>query len=60
MNLTVDANIHFGQLDVDGHHRKGHGGVGLSRTVDPPAGATGAPITIDVHLADGNITVVRS
>jgi phage shock protein PspC (stress-responsive transcriptional regulator) len=58
LNLTVLANIHLGQLDVDGDNRRnGHGGVGISRTVDPPVGATGAPITIDVHLADGNITV---
>jgi phage shock protein PspC (stress-responsive transcriptional regulator) len=59
MNLTVLANLHFGQLDVDSHNRSGHGGVGLSRTVDPPAGATGAPITVNVHVADGNITVVH-
>jgi hypothetical protein len=63
LNLTVQANIHIGQLQVDGadfggHHN--HGGVGLSRTVDPPAGATGAPVTVIVHLADGNITVNHS
>ena len=60
MNLTVLANIHIGQLDVDGDEfggHDGHGGVGLSRTVSPPNGAHGTPITVDVHLADGNITV---
>jgi phage shock protein PspC (stress-responsive transcriptional regulator) len=57
MNLTVEANLHFGRLDVDGRDNVGHGGVGLSRTVDPPAGATGAPITVDIHVADGNIAV---
>jgi phage shock protein PspC (stress-responsive transcriptional regulator) len=61
LNLTVLANIHFGQLDVDGDRKddegNGHGGVGISRTVSPPAGATGSPITINVHLADGNVTV---
>jgi phage shock protein PspC (stress-responsive transcriptional regulator) len=61
LNLTVRANIHLGQLSVGptarGHH--GNGGIGITRTVDPPAGATGVPITVDVHLADGNITVDR-
>jgi phage shock protein PspC (stress-responsive transcriptional regulator) len=56
LNLTVLANIHFGELQVDGDNRH-RGGAGLSRIVDPPAGATGVPITVDVHLADGNITV---
>jgi phage shock protein PspC (stress-responsive transcriptional regulator) len=63
LNLTVVANIHFGQVevngtDVGGHH--GHGGVGLSRIVSPPPGATGQPITVNVHLADGQINVVHS
>jgi phage shock protein PspC (stress-responsive transcriptional regulator) len=58
MNLTVESNIHIGQLQIDGND-SGHGGIGLSRTVDPPAGATGAPVTVDVHLADGNVSVVR-
>lgn len=60
LNLTVFANIHFGQLNVDGssgNDGNGAGGVGLTRTVSPPAGATGTPLTIDVHLADGNVTV---
>jgi phage shock protein PspC (stress-responsive transcriptional regulator) len=58
MNLTVEANIHMGQLTVDGHEPD-HGGVGLSRVVDPPAAATGGPITVDVHLADGEVRVER-
>jgi phage shock protein PspC (stress-responsive transcriptional regulator) len=58
LNLTVEANIHFGQLSVDGNHPE-HSGVGLSRIVDPPAGATGAPITVDVHIADGEVRVNR-
>jgi phage shock protein PspC (stress-responsive transcriptional regulator)/FtsH-binding integral membrane protein len=61
MNLTVHANIHLGQLQVDGNDfdEHDHSGVGISRTVSPPAGATGTPITVDVHLADGNIAVNR-
>ncbi len=57
MNLTVLANVHFGQVHVDGENHSGHGGVGLSRTIDPPATATGAPVTVDVHVADGDIAV---
>jgi phage shock protein PspC (stress-responsive transcriptional regulator) len=60
LNLTVLANIHIGQLDVDGNHgidSEGTRGVGITRTVSPLAGATGAPVTIDIHLADGNVAV---
>lgn len=60
LDLTVLANIHLGQLDVDHDFGGGeHGGVGLSRRVDPPAGARGVPITVDAHLADGRISVVH-
>jgi phage shock protein PspC (stress-responsive transcriptional regulator) len=55
-NVTVVANIHIGQLDVDGLSTR-DGGIGLSRIVDPPATARGAPITVDVHLADGKVSV---
>ena len=59
MNVTVDANVHLGaitadQETVDGH---GHGGVNYNRTIDPPTGATGAPLTVVVHVADGRIDV---
>jgi phage shock protein PspC (stress-responsive transcriptional regulator) len=61
LNLTVLANVHIGQLDIDdnradGHHH-GHGGAGISRTVPPPSTATGTAITVDVHLADGQLEV---
>jgi phage shock protein PspC (stress-responsive transcriptional regulator) len=62
LNATVHANIHFGHLDTD---ETGDGssddaeGVGVSRTVEPLGSATGQPVTVDVHLADGNITVDR-
>lgn len=60
-NVTVHANIHIGQLEVDRREvaHTGHGGVNVSRTVAPPPGATGTPIIVDVHLANGNITVDR-
>jgi phage shock protein PspC (stress-responsive transcriptional regulator) len=60
MNLTVIANIHIGQVEVDGNDvagHAGHGGVALSRVISPPVGATGPPVTVDVHLADGQVTV---
>jgi phage shock protein PspC (stress-responsive transcriptional regulator) len=59
LNLTVVANIHIGLLEVDGGDGNRHDGFGISRTVSPPAAAKGTPITIDVHLADGNVTVDR-
>jgi phage shock protein PspC (stress-responsive transcriptional regulator) len=57
LNVTVVANVHIGVLEVDGDDGNRHDGFGISRTVSPPATATGTPITIDVHLADGNLTV---
>ncbi len=65
MNLTVDANIHIGSLEVDGlrfgdgFDSHTSGGFNYNRTIDPPAGATGQPILVDVHLADGNIDIER-
>jgi hypothetical protein len=46
-------------IEVDGTLIDDQNGVGLSRTLLPPSGATGAPITVDVHLADGNIILDR-
>ncbi|MDT4925096.1 MAG: hypothetical protein QOG01_2809 [Pseudonocardiales bacterium] len=59
LNLTVLANVHFGVIEVDGTLIDDQNGVGLSRTLLPPSDATGAPITVDVHLADGNIILDR-
>lgn len=58
LNVTVVANVHFGNVRVDDTDPQ-HGGVGLSQTIDPPAGATGAPLTVDIHLADGDVSVDR-
>jgi phage shock protein PspC (stress-responsive transcriptional regulator) len=59
LNLTVLGNIHFGQVETAGSQLGDtrHSGVGLSRIVGPPRNATGAPITVDVHIADGSLTV---
>ena len=60
LDLTVDANVRFGVVTVDNETAdEGDHGVGISRTIAPPAKTTGQPITIDVHLADGRITVIR-
>jgi phage shock protein PspC (stress-responsive transcriptional regulator)/FtsH-binding integral membrane protein len=57
-NVIVETDIHFGQLIADGTELEStDGGVGISHTVEPPTTAHGAPITIRVHLADGNVTV---
>jgi phage shock protein PspC (stress-responsive transcriptional regulator) len=56
--LTVRANVHIGQIDVDARRgRHDDGGVGVSRTVRPPAGATGRAVTVNIHLADGRVLV---
>jgi hypothetical protein len=62
MNLTVDANVHIGDVTVDGSDYNGDsgmraGGFNVNRTILPPPGATGAPLTVTVHLTDGNISV---
>src|SRR3954447_9093663 len=65
MNLTVHTDVHMGQVEVDrarGQYNDDHrryGGVEFTRTIDPPVGATGAPVTVDVHLTNGNVSVVH-
>jgi phage shock protein PspC (stress-responsive transcriptional regulator) len=59
MNVTVDANVHFGAITADRESvdDRERGGVNFNRTIDPPAGATGVPLTVVVHVADGRINV---
>ncbi|MGI8760960.1 MAG: PspC domain-containing protein [Jatrophihabitantaceae bacterium] len=62
LNLTVVATVHLGNVTVDGSDYdaeagRSSGGVDLSRVISPPAGATGAPLSVDVHLSDGTIAV---
>jgi phage shock protein PspC (stress-responsive transcriptional regulator) len=60
LDLTVNANVRFGLVTVDNETAdNGDHGVDVSRTVVPPTGATGQPVTIDVHLAEGRILVIR-
>ncbi|MGH8860083.1 MAG: PspC domain-containing protein [Jatrophihabitantaceae bacterium] len=59
--LRVIANVHFGVVTVDGESvDNGDRGVSVRRVVEPFATATGQPLEIDVHLADGRIDIVRS
>jgi phage shock protein PspC (stress-responsive transcriptional regulator) len=58
MNVVVQANLRFGRIVVDGSDEgETRRGVGLSDTIDAPTGATGPQLTIDVHLAAGQVTV---
>lgn len=65
LNASVHANVRIGVITVDGNQVADTHGGGIHRThgydidhtVVPPTGATGAPITITVHLADGNVEV---
>jgi phage shock protein PspC (stress-responsive transcriptional regulator) len=61
LNVTVDANVRFGDISIDGHSYDdgpltSHG-VNVNRTIDAPSSATGPAITVIVHLADGNIDI---
>jgi hypothetical protein len=67
MNATVHAHVHAGHVTVDRQFAfdnygvwTGHRGMGIDQTVVPPAGASGPPVEIDVHLADGHVSVERS
>ncbi len=57
-NASVAAHIRFGELDVDGTSKVADG-VGVDRVVEAPKGASGKPVRIVVHVADGNISVDR-
>lgn len=70
MNATVHAYVRGGHVDVTGAGRsydwsrnfswgRSHGGLGIDQTVPPPAGASGPPVDITIHLAAGNISVER-
>ncbi len=64
MNVTIDDNVHFGDLQLNGtdlvdQAGRDHGGVNLNKTLFPPAGAEGPALTVDVHVTDGLISVDR-
>ncbi|PZS31194.1 MAG: hypothetical protein DLM58_12175 [Pseudonocardiales bacterium] len=57
MNATVKANVHLGSVEVDSIETNPNGGFNYNRTIRPPAPATGPALTIDVHVADGQISI---
>jgi len=65
MPVTVAAHIRFGVLTTASATAPWNrsivaSGVGVDRTVEPPAAASaGAPIRVVVDLADGQVDVVR-
>jgi phage shock protein PspC (stress-responsive transcriptional regulator) len=56
MNVTVQAHTRFGNIVVDGD-QKADGGMDVERTVQPLSAASGTAVTVDIHLADGNIDI---
>ena len=62
MNLRVIGNVHIGRIQVDEptvltNGGQDSGGINLQETIEPPAGASGAQLTVDVHLAAGLISL---
>lgn len=62
-NVTVSANVHIGVIVEDGRDLTGSHGPWDSwnqhRRITAPAGATGAPLTVVVRLADGQVAVTH-
>jgi hypothetical protein len=67
MNVTINADVHAGQIEVDGttipadgdgHHNSG--GYNLQHVILPPAGATGPHLQVNIHLTDGQINIRRA
>jgi len=64
MNATVQTHIRLGDVTVEGDDLvvagdTGRDDYGVDKTILPPTGATGPAVTIDVDVADGNITVAH-
>ena len=58
MPVTIRTDVHAGDVEVDGRHR--HAGFEFTRVIDlHHAATTPAAVTVDVHLTDGNLDVVR-
>ncbi|HEX2902164.1 MAG TPA: PspC domain-containing protein [Jatrophihabitans sp.] len=62
LNATVVADVHFGDIRNGDSQAVGQyqGGMNVHLQLDPPATATGQPITIHVKLTDGHVQVDRS
>ena len=58
--FLIVSDVHLGAVAIDGRDpRDADAGPGVSRTIAPPAGATGERVTVVVHLADGLVSVDR-
>ncbi len=61
LNATVITDVHLGDIrngtsEQTGQHESG---LNVHSELAPPAGNTGAPLTIRVHLTDGHVQVDR-
>jgi phage shock protein PspC (stress-responsive transcriptional regulator) len=54
VNVTVISHVHIGTVDLDNSNRRG--GVGITEPIRLNAG-TGSTLTINVDLADGDVSV---
>jgi phage shock protein PspC (stress-responsive transcriptional regulator) len=65
LNATVHSNVRIGEIAVDGAEVadthggsiRRLGGYDIGYTVRPPAGAAGAKLTVNIHLADGRVDI---
>ena len=63
LNASVHAWVHAGDVRVDEVNSNGlndSGGFDYRNVAPAPAGATGPPLTINVHLAAGNVSIDHS
>jgi phage shock protein PspC (stress-responsive transcriptional regulator) len=65
LNASVHSKVHLGDVRIVAAGQKGdgpdaQGGSNITSDVPAPAAATGAPLTINVHVADGDVEIQRS
>ncbi|MBE7190057.1 PspC domain-containing protein [Jatrophihabitans endophyticus] len=62
-NVEIQANVHIGQIQLssrgNGLRRAQNAGVGAHQVFPAPSGAVGQRLVVDVHVADGQVTVER-
>lgn len=60
-NVAVRANVHLGRIDVRDANGDGerNNGVAITGELPAPSAATGARVTVVIHLADGHVELVR-
>ncbi len=55
-NVTVDSHVRYGEIATGDTRNSGNF---QQRTLAPPAGARGAPLTVDVTIMEGQVQVLR-